>query len=342
MPNDTTYAEELQDHSNAPRLCPDVLNADNYTYCHWAKTVVGWDINAEQWVAVGVSCKRWGCAYCANRKIRRLAWLSRNAEPTRLLTLTVSSHLYQTPEIAWLHTSKAFPELIRYSRKTFGDTEYLRVLELQANGMPHYHCMLRSPFIPHGPFLAEWRRLLGEPENGDGFNWSPGEEKSRKQQWAGVNIKKIDSTFRTFRYLVKYLTKLHKIPWTDRHVSYSKDFFREEDKEDTEYAKLDRITRYDDHPWVWLRERCDWSTVGVIGEGKWLLGDDIPELQMNGQGEVIRVDPTSIGLPGPNPVTPAAPLSQRLVPGMEDVGKEDESSNLRPDGRKKTRRPRSS
>ena len=353
--DDITFAEKLQDHSNFPQLCPDVLNAENYTYCHWAKAVTGFDVNSEKWVVVGVTCKRWGCPYCANRKIRRLAWMARNAAPNKLLTLTVRGPAqdgrpgrYPDGESAWKATSKAFPELVRFIRtgacsrtkqtayqKQEGvfpplipiECEYLRVLELQENGMPHFHCMLRSPFLLHSDLIAEWRRLIGEPDD-----YEPIDTDDKK--WAGANIKAIDKSFATFRYLVKYLTKLHKIPWTDRHVSYSRDFFRPEDKEQIEYAKLDNVQKYDQHPWVWLRERYLWETVTVLDDGKYELPDYPVQPSQT-------CDPRSLGLPGEPDQALPPPLQQRLVPGMDAEGDPDHDDSLKADGtRRKTPRRR--
>lgn len=307
MPDSTTYGERLQDHSAAPLLCPDLLNADDYanSACHWATTVTGWDANCEQYVAVAVTCKRWGCPYCAIKKIRRLAWMSKNATPTRLLTLTVSDKRYPDPESAWKHSSAAFPEFIRWARKQIGEVEYLRVLELQANGMPHYHCMLRCGFLVQKLALKEWRRLIGEPDE------LTCPDELIPKAWAGVNLKKIDDSFRTFFYLVKYLTKLHKIPWTDRHVSFSGNFFRPEDREEIEYAKLDRIQKFDEHPWVFLRERYCGLTVPVLGESRWLLGPEIRD-------RFIEVKPEELGLPVTRPAEPELPKAQKLVPGIDD------------------------
>ena len=324
--DDTTYAEELQDHSAAPLLCPDVLNARNYTFCHWAKTVSGFDINSGRWLVVAVTCKRWGCPYCAIRKIRRLAWMSRNAAPTRLVTVTVSEHRYADGKTAWDAMAKAWPELVRWIRKEIGPCEYLRVLELQANGTPHFHCMVRSGFLLHSRVHAEWKRLVGKPDTWDRADPAP-------KQWAGVNIKKIDSSFATFRYLVKYLTKLHKIPWTDRHVSYSKEFFRAEDKEEVEYAKLEQLAKYESHPWVWLNERYGWSQVQVLGEGKWLLPDEPREPE-------TEIDPQSLGLPSREPPAPDLPLAQRLVPGLEDRDKPLDDAHLAASGKRRSRRRR--
>jgi hypothetical protein len=326
--DDSTLGERLQDHSNAPLLCPDHLTTQNYTFCHWAKTVSGWDVNAEKYVVVAVTCKRWGCPYCAIRKIRRLAWMSRNAEPNRLLTLTLTGPdnngrpgRYADGKTAWEESSKAFPELIRFIRKNVSECEYLRVLELQANGMPHFHCMLRSGFIKHSIAHAEWKRLIGKPDH-----W-PSDQPMCKQ-WAGLNIKRIDDTFATFRYLVKYLTKLHQIEWTDRHVSYSKGFFRDEDKEEVEYAKLDELTKYDQHPWVWLNERYGWDNVRVIGEGRWLIDGQIME-------PGTTIDPKQLGLPSDTKDEPTTPLKQRLIPGTEETRRDEEDANLDATGRKK-------
>ena len=328
--DDSTYGEKLQDHANAPRLCPDVYDAENFTFCHWAKTVTGYDPNSEQYVAVAITCKRWGCPWCNQKKVRRLAYLSKEAKPTRLLTLTIAGPdrdgrpgRWADPHDAWKGISAAFPELIRFARKLSSEVEYLRVLEIQKNGMPHFHCLLRSGFLLHSAMLAEWKRLIGTPENRD-----PGDPV--RKQYAGVNLKKIDDSFRTFFYLVKYLTKLHALEFTDRHVSYSKQFFNPADVEEVEYAKLEDVVKYDQHPWIFLRERYAWETVAVLGHGRWLLGGPPPQPYM-------KVDPKTIGLPGEPDPAPPAPLKQRLAPGLEAAEETHDAENLRPDGSRRQR-----
>ena len=315
MQNDTDFAEALQDHADAPLLSPDRYNARDYTYCHWSKTVIGLDPNSEKWVVCGVTCKRWGCPYCANAKIRRLAWMSRNAEPTRLVTLTHSSEIWPTPEDCWQASSKAYPELIRFARKRWGEVEYLRVLEVQSNGMPHFHCMWRSAFIPQKPLHSEWNRLCGK---------------------AGVNVRKIDSTFRTFHYLVKYLTKLHKIEFTDRHVSYSAKFFRDEDKEKVVYAKLDAIEQIDEHPWLYMQSRYITEAVKVLGDSRWELPGDPRE-------PIYKIDPRCVGLPAvATDAKPQTPLKQRLVPGVQEADLlPGEFAEISESGKRRTRNRRS-
>ena len=137
-------------------------------------------------------------------KIRDLATWTKLAAPNKLLTLTVDPKHDDNPELAWKRTSPQFPELIRSLRVRFGTIEYLRVCEKTARGWPHYHCMLRSGFLPQKVVAQTWHRLTGAKI---------------------VDIREVKAFFNSFQYLVKYLTKLHRIDWTDRHVTYSRGFF---------------------------------------------------------------------------------------------------------------------
>ena len=349
----TSLAEDLQDHTQYPPLCPNVLDAKNYTYCLWATTITAWDHNAQAYVALGVTCKRWGCPYCARQKIRRLAWMCKNAEPNKLLTVTVAGPdkdnrqgRYPDGKTAWEATSAAFPELIRYWRSQkaatdqknwfaarrrnwdvgpWGECEYLRVLELQENGMPHFHAMVRALYMQQQVLHDEWKRLIGEPEN------PPTDDPIRKQ-WAGLNLKAIDESFATFRYLFAYLTKLHKIPWTDRHVSYSKNFFRAEDLQEVAYAKLDQIEKHACHPWQYLRERYAWESVQPLRDGLWVLPGDRIDAHYS-------IDPKSIGLPTAEPTEPEPTTYQKRVPGIdaERPGENDHLSATGKRGRRKSK-----
>ena len=94
--------------------------------------------------------------------------------------------------------------MIKFMRTRDGEVEYLRVTELTKKGWPHYHLLIRSDYIPQPVVKKEWQRLTGAPI---------------------VDLRQVDNKFRTYYYMVKYLTKMHKIEWTNRHVSYSKAFF---------------------------------------------------------------------------------------------------------------------
>lgn len=226
----------------------------NYKCCPWAKTVIAIDPETDNLIACPVTCKRWGCAYCAPRKIRKLAFLTNAACPNRWIRLGVDPALYQSPKEAWEKTSPQFPECFRILRKILGcEIEYLRVTELHKSGFPHYHALLRSGFVPKKIMDDTWARLTGAP-----LNW----------------IAKIDSTFSSFRYLIKYLTKLHKIEWTDRHVSYSRRFFPEEAREKMAFPERCILERNDEHPWVWLSRRYPHLQIGVDDNGCYHLPEE--------------------------------------------------------------------
>lgn len=289
----------------ATYLVPNPKTFSLYSCCPWAKTVIVHDHETCRPVLRPVTCKRWGCSYCAPRKIRKLAFLTNGAMPNRWIRLGVNPSLYSSPKEAWQHTSPLVPELCRRIRKNRGECEYLRVAEIhngttrykelqepgKALGFPHYHAMLRSVFIPQKELSNMWAELASAPH---------------------VYIAKIDQTFSSFRYMTKYLTKLHRIEWTDRHVSYSRNFFRPEDMEKLAYPERQVIERSETHPWKYLSDNFPEDEVALEADGSYTL----PYKPLYPQ---IDVTLEALGLA--DPVTPEAepPVTQRLMPGLEDA-----------------------
>lgn len=229
-------------------LVPSPATWKDYTCCPWASSILVIDPETENLVLCPVTCKRWGCPYCAVRKIRKLAFLTNGAAPNRWIRLGVDPALYESPKDAWQKTAPKFPELFRRLRKIRDcEIEYLKVTELHKSGYPHYHALLRCGFLPKAQMDDTWSQLTGAAN----YNW----------------ISKIDSTFSSFRYLVKYLTKLHRLEWTDRHVSYSRNFFREEDREKLSFPERAIQERIEEHPWAWLSRRYYRETVGMDDNG---------------------------------------------------------------------------
>jgi hypothetical protein len=284
-------------------LVPHPATWRNYQCCPWAKTVIAVDPETEKLVACPVTCKRWGCPYCAVRKIRKLAFLTNGAAPNRWTRLGVQPLNYASPREAWEKTSPAVPELFRQLNATLGNrTDYLRVTELHQSGFPHYHALLRGPFLPIKIVSRKWASLTALPypkpaptaamikdlgnrgydvtklEAAQGDEKTPPEK--LRNEWNNATgapyvwLAKINDSFSSFRYLVKYLTKLHKIEWTDRHVSYSRNFFREEDKEKLAFPERTIVERTDEHPWVWLANRYDRNDVGVDDNGCYHLPEE--------------------------------------------------------------------
>jgi hypothetical protein len=275
-------------------LVPHPSTWRNYSCCPWAKTVIAIDPETENLVVCPVTCKRWGCEYCAVRKIRKLAFLTNAAAPNRWIRLGVDPSRYDSPRAAWEHSSPMLPEVMRCLRKMRNvEVEYLRVTELHQSGYPHYHALLRSGFIPQKILSSEWGRLTGAPV---------------------VWISKIDSTFSSFRYLVKYLTKLHKIEWTDRHVSYSRSFFPEEAKEKMAFPERSIIDRTDEHPWLYLSRRYPSDEVGVDDNGCYHIAEEFC-------GTPYDMDRADVGLPTLPEKTepPPPPMVQRQLMDVSSV-----------------------
>ncbi len=240
-----------------------------------------------------VPCKQWACPYCSRRKIARLARLTKLAAPNRMLTLTVDPGLWENPRAAFDGTRRQVPELIRRLRKDFGEIEYLRATELTKNGWPHYHLLIRSGFLPHKVVQRIWAELTGA---------------------IIVDLRQVKQTFSAYTYLVKYLSKLHKIEWTERHLSYSKNFFPKEEKEEPPQQTytfdamriLHRslvLMHYDQHrgrALVWLTG--NWHTIDTE------LPEGCPELAYIDEHRVKMV--ASEVIPGPfDPTAPNVPPS---------------------------------
>lgn len=176
--------------------------------CPSASTIVGYSLALKSWVVIQNRCKRWGCSHCGPRKIAHYGRKVANAEPNRFVTLTVWTEAYENPRDAYDKTRRSLSKLSVRIRKRIGEWEYFRVLEVTKKGWPHYHLIVRSPYISQAELSSLWADLA---------------------QSKIVDIRKIRNKFDTYKYLVKYLGKQFKIPWTDRRVSWSRNFWRPDD-----------------------------------------------------------------------------------------------------------------
>jgi hypothetical protein len=180
-------------------------------------------------------------------------------------------------------------------RTQLGEIEYLRVCELHVSGYPHYHALLRSGFIPQKLLSCTWKKLANAPV---------------------VWISKIDQSFSSFRYLTKYLTKLHRIEWTDRHVSYSRNFFRPEDTEKIAFPVREITERSETHPWKWLADHYPDQEVALEANGTFTLPHrpGYPEIDtpLSAFGLGLAELPAASGSP-----------HQNHLPGMLDLAAAD-------------------
>ncbi len=208
--------------------------------CPFSQTMVAFDRTNNESLLYALPCNRWSCRHCARRRTRSLACRTERARPNRLVTLTVDPKLYTCPREAFDRTRRQVPEWVKLMRNQFGPVEYLRVTELTKAGWPHYHMLVRSAYIPHVVAKTAWCELTGA---------------------IIVDIRQVKKQFNTYFYLLKYLSKMHHIKWTARHLSYSRDFFRDEEQSDYAPHELEERTIHHMHPAHFVVDRHKVSTV---------------------------------------------------------------------------------
>lgn len=256
--------------------------------CKRATTCIGTNGSTGKTEVWSVCCKTWGCEYCSEVKVRRLAWLCKGAAPNRMMTLTTNPNTDPEPTVAWLNTRRKVPELIRELRKGVKELEYLRVTESCKSGMPHYHLLLRSSFLPKAIIRREWERLTTAKI---------------------VDIGKVDQSFNSYHYLCKYLRKHKPLEWTERHVSYSRDFFNPADLEKTIYPEMENVSRTEDHPWNFLYKRYRGETIHQSGPGRWIVDHYVDE-------DNPFVEEHQLPIPPP-PEPPPPPVKQQDLIDMQ-------------------------
>jgi hypothetical protein len=256
MPTQKLQQPELSNSQNTPNPSQSFLiNGRRSLFtvlnkCPKAQTLLGFSPDEMSYVIAELPCQNWSCRSCAERKIRRLAALTRDAKPTRMLTLTVDPGRWPSPRAAFDGTRRQVNELLKKLRTKFGPIEYLRVTELTKKGFPHYHLLLRSGFIPHAVVKQLWNDLTGATI---------------------VDLRQVKESFRAYTYLVKYLSKLHKIEWTERHVSYSKGFFPPEPERKNEPLAIESKSILPMHPITYLLQNHPGDRLEPFTPSTWII-----------------------------------------------------------------------
>jgi len=191
-------------------------------------------------------------------KCRRLAARTRDAQPNRMLTLTVDPKLWKNPREAFDGTRRHVPTLFKTLRERFGPVEYLRVTELTKDGWPHYHFLIRSDYLPQPVIRNEWQRLTGA---------------------VIVDIRPVDKRWSAYTYLLKYLCKLSNLGWTERHVSTSHGFFPPEPKSTGGKLCIERTENLAMHPATYLRGHAVGSFVAKLTPSIFAIGSTLESLQ---------------------------------------------------------------
>jgi hypothetical protein len=135
-----------------------------------------------------IRCKRWSCETCAKLNRARVVAIAMAAKPRAMLTLTVSSEHYETPDEAALALKRGLRLLrLRLSRhEKLENFEFLAVFEEHESGYPHLHLLIRGKFIPWNKLRDWWEEITGSTH---------------------VHIRKIDSVGKAAFYAAKYIGK---------------------------------------------------------------------------------------------------------------------------------------
>ncbi len=213
---------------------------DYLNVCPYAQTLAAYSLTHHALVLFVLPCRRWSCRLCSTEKIQKLARSVRVAKPNRLLTLTIDPSLYDNPADSWNRTRRKVPLLVRGLRKSYGEVEYLRVTEVTKRGWPHYHLLVRSGFLPQPVVAKRWKEMTGARI---------------------VDLRKVTRSFSAYTYLVKYLSKLHKLEWTERHVSLSRGFAPKEEDKGKCTIDYQEQSFHNFHPANYLAERHVGDTV---------------------------------------------------------------------------------
>ena len=167
-------------------------------------TVRGQAPNSPETRFIRVNCKSWGCSYCGPRRAKRYKRAIRaTAEALQLrrfITLTLDPKKIKGDPVHYLNST--FAKLRVYLRRDYRVApQFIRILEFQKNGNPHFHILI-DRYIRQAWLKSAWMAV-----GGGSF----------------VDIRHVD-VHRVSRYLSKYLTKelLMSAPARCRRVTASR------------------------------------------------------------------------------------------------------------------------
>lgn len=164
-----------------------------------------------------VRCKRWSCEVCREVNRRKVIHKALSGHPTAMLTLTVSSKNYETPDEAAFDLKRGLVALRKRIRRKWPNERlpFLAVFEQHKSGWPHMHLVIRASFISIWWLRKAWEEITG--------SWN-------------VNITSLRGSTKRAAYVCKYIGKdlhsFHKCKrWWRSHDYNEPEEETEEDKE---------------------------------------------------------------------------------------------------------------
>lgn len=172
--------------------------------CPRQSTLGFWNTEDGLYHLIRVCCKTWSCPYCGRIKRAQLESDIASARPNRFLTLTTCGASNETPRQIFDWTRRQISELAKEYRRCDIEFEYLRALEATKLGFPHYHLLVRSPYLDQKELSHRWCHLT---------------------RAYIVDIRALTKDERAAKYVMKYLTKAGTVPFTNRRLSWTRKFF---------------------------------------------------------------------------------------------------------------------
>ena len=173
-------------------------------YTGFFKGVQRVDFRTYKGVKTNTKCKMWGCPTCRPINVRKLRARIFNGNmnqfikkgyryQTKFLTLTCPGQVFRSQNSVRMATklmSRSFHKLMKALAKSSGDFHYLRVVEAQRDGYPHYHVLLVGAGIANKNILSKIRNL-----------WVS------KYGMGNIDLKPVTSLEHAVRYITKYMLK---------------------------------------------------------------------------------------------------------------------------------------
>jgi hypothetical protein len=112
---------------------------------------------------VAVRCKQWTCSRCAKDNIRKVRAQIAAGKPTKFLTLTVNPRVGSSPGDRARRASGQIKYLVRAIKREYGlpRLPYWLGVEAHKSGEPHFHLVLRAPYIDKAWLSQRWEELTG-------------------------------------------------------------------------------------------------------------------------------------------------------------------------------------
>lgn len=130
-----------------------------WAICERARTTTCYGLADRENYTITPGCRRWDCDVCGPRRKAALAHRIAEAEPNRMLTLTCRHE--GGPQRQYDVMRKNLSKFFRKLRLDRGSIEYCRIMEDCKDGYPHFHCLVRSGFLPHADLKREWEARTG-------------------------------------------------------------------------------------------------------------------------------------------------------------------------------------